>query len=204
MSSTPDRNPPTLGLMSWQFRDKANLSALLQVLVDRADTVETAASGCNLLRNVDDAVGLQLDRVGEMVGQVRLGGRSPLGESDDLYRAKVRGRMLVQTSGGTVEDLQGIAKAVLAAKALTVHAVDVPEAAVVLAVQCSSAPSADEAAVLVEFLLAGKAAGVRVLGIAWYVDKTFGFDPDAPVPPIAGYDDGSGTDGGSWAEFIYP
>jgi hypothetical protein len=186
-----------------QFVGKARMQALVLRLAARWQLLETVLWQLQTQRGVETAEGVQLDQIGELVGQVREGGAYPLGESDDLYRIKIRARALRNRSSGTVPDLQAIMHALLPAKAVAVQCVDVPPAAFVMAIQASAALTAAEEAIVAEFANGAKAAGVKIAGICWYTDPTFAF-AGFPDPPFAGYDDGSGAVGGFWAHYFYP
>lgn len=156
-----------------------------------------------ICRDLDDAIGVQLDQIGQMLNQPRYGGAYPVGETDDNYRIKLRAAVLRNRSMGTISELRAMVVALLTGYNPIVQISEFPPAAFVLAVGVSFPLSAAVAQTLVEFVLSAKPAGVLVAGIAWYVAPTFAWD-GFPDPPFEGYDDGTGFVGGYWANFIWP
>jgi hypothetical protein len=154
-------------------------------------------------RDLDDAVGVQLDQIGQLLNQPRYGGAYPVGETDDLYRIKLRAAIMRNRSMGTTDDLIAMIVALLTGYSPSVQITDVPPAAFVVFVTVSAPLTAAIADVLVEFILAAKPAGVLVAGIGWGVDPTFAW-AGFPDPPFAGYDDGTGLVGGFWANYVWP
>lgn len=164
------------------------------------DDIVTLVQVC---RDLDDAIGVQLDQIGQLLNQPRYGGPYPVGETDDLYRIKLRAAILRNRSMGTIEELRRMVAILLTGFSPVVQLVDFPPAAFVLVVGVSSPLSAAQAAVLVEYVLSAKPAGVLVAGIAWYTGPTFAWD-GFPDPPFEGYDDGTGLVGGFWAQYVWP
>lgn len=138
--------------------------------------------------DLDTAVGLQLDALGERLGQPRAGGRYPDGEADSIYRRKVRAAILRNRSGGTVTDLIDTIKALLSGLGPVVYYNPLYPAGMTLTVTTTTALTADERQVLVDFVRATKAAGVAVV---LYVasSPTFAY-ATFPQPPFAGYNNG--------------
>jgi hypothetical protein len=146
--------------------------------------------------------GVQLDALGQLLGQPRLGGAYPLGETDADYRGKLQAAILRNRSKGTAREIAAMVHALLS-DAIAVQVSDVPPAAFNLAVYVSSALSSSQQQALIDFAVAAKAAGVKIVGIAWYQAPVFGFVPSTN-PPVQGYGDGVGGLGGAWANYIYP
>lgn len=146
--------------------------------------------------------GVQLDALGQLLGQPRLGGAYPLGETDADYRQKLQAAILRNRSKGTAKEIVAIVHALLN-DAIAVQVSDVPPAAFNLAVYVSAPLSADQQQALIDFAVQAKAAGVKIVGIAWYQSPVFGFVPSTD-PPVEGYGDGVGGPGGAWANYIYP
>lgn len=86
-----------------QYLDKPRLEALLGIYLDQIQDLEDAAWQLATERFVDTAVGAQLDVLGEIVGQERLG------LSDDNYRALVRARIRANKSDGKILDIYAVA-----------------------------------------------------------------------------------------------
>jgi len=146
--------------------------------------------------------GVQLDALGQLLNQPRLGGVYPLGESDTIYRGKLRAAILRNRAKGTAAEIVAIVH-VLLSKATAVQVSDVPPAAFNLSVYVSAPLTSDEQQALIDFAVQAKAAGVRILGICYYEAPVFGFVPSTD-PPVKGYGDGVGGPGGAWANYIYP
>lgn len=181
-----------------------NFQAFMEALslggLQMLDDIVLLAQVC---RDLNDAVGVQLDQIGQLLNQPRYGGAYPVGETDDLYRIKLRAAILRNRSNGTTADLIAMVVALLTGYNPSVQLTDLPPAAFTLFVVVSAPLTADVADVLVEFVLAAKPAGVLVAGIAWGVAPIFAFD-GFPDPPFAGYDDGTGLVGGFWANYVWP
>lgn len=151
---------------------------------------------------VSQGEGVQLDRLGELLNQPRYGGAYPLGESDSIYRSKLRAAILRNRARGTAPEIVAIVHALLT-KAIAVQVSDVPPAAFNLSVYVSSALTTAEQSALVDFAVQAKAAGIKIVGICYYETPVFGFVPSTN-PPVQGYGDGVGGPGGAWANYIYP
>jgi hypothetical protein len=147
--------------------------------------------------DVDNAQGVQLDNLGALVGQPRLGGLYPTGESDAAYRPKVKARSLANRSEGTTPELQEILSVLIGAQLLGVDVVDAYPAGFYVNLNVASPLTTQQKADVIDFVLASKPAGVRCRGIVNIVDPVFAFD-GFPVPPGAGYDVGA------WADYFYP
>ena len=204
MMSEPitDYTAGAAGLVSWQLQGKANFMALLAVATDRLQLLEDLLQDLGAHRDVDTAEGVQLDRLGHELGQDRYGGPYGLGEADDVYRGKVRARIVANVSCSSAADLARVVRALLGSKVLVVSHTDLPPARFVLGVGVTSGLSAAEEAGLVQMVDDARAAGVG-MSLCWYTDKVFGFAEDTD-PLVAGFDDGSGTVGGTWAHYFYP
>ena len=87
-----------------QFRGKKNIDAIVQALGKQTQDLEDALFPFYDARlNINTAVGEQLDRLGQIVGQERLG------YDDTFYRVLISARIGINTSQGTVPDLIDIA-----------------------------------------------------------------------------------------------
>ena len=88
-----------------QYRDRPNINALLKTMVDRIQSVEdTLFDFYGKRLDINVAVGEQLNQIGELVGQDRLGYK------DDFYRILIFSKIGINTSQGTVPDLIDIAE----------------------------------------------------------------------------------------------
>lgn len=139
-----------------QFQGKPNIAALLQTMAEPACALEDAYQALLTKRGVNTATGVQLDRLGGIVGQPRSG------LSDDTYRRYLRARILANRSTGALEDLIAISRVVVNDPAVKVHAY--PDGIAALEVSLEAAVTAAGVPdVLISFLRAAVAAGVRVL-----------------------------------------
>ena len=186
-----------------EFIGKPNILALWRGLAAPVSDYEAALQWMQTAFAIDTSTGVQMDALGQVLGQPRYGGPYPIGESDADYRVKLRAAILRNRSMGSTEDLIAMVNALLAAKSPSVQIADVAPAAFVLAVWVSSALTASEVAALIEFAISAKGAGIGIAGIAWYTAPTFAWD-GFPDPPFEGYDDGTGLVGGYWANYVWP
>lgn len=85
---------------TWQAWCEKVLGPQFQDLEDAAQTFLT-------LLDIDNSVGVQLDVIGRIVGQVRSG------TDDPTYRLYLKARILANLSTGTVEELYGVFLAML-------------------------------------------------------------------------------------------
>lgn len=97
------------------------LNAFLSALLSQVQKAEDAIYGVMFSRLIGFAVGVQLDAIGRLVGEARLGRLD-----DDVYRKAIRLRIYVNGSRGRPEDLIYIAKQWTAATAAYYY--DVPQA----------------------------------------------------------------------------
>lgn len=86
------------------FRDKPRLFALLAAFAEGAQDFEAHAFGMYAPRFLANAAGATLDLYGAIVGQARLG------MDDTSYRLRIRARMALNRSSGTIPDLIRIAQ----------------------------------------------------------------------------------------------
>lgn len=86
----------------FRYRNKPRLEAVLCTLTDQLSELEVAARDVWVGRQLDTAVGVQLDGIGDIVGEPRKG------RTDEVYRIFLRVRILVNRSDGKVEQLYAI------------------------------------------------------------------------------------------------
>ncbi len=82
-----------------------NLNALLSVFLRQIQKAEDALKAVIMTRFIGFAVGVQLDAIGRLVGEARLGRTD-----DDVYRKAIRLRIFVNGSSGRPEDIIQIAR----------------------------------------------------------------------------------------------
>lgn len=133
-----------------------NIEKLLACLVSPVTALEDALQQLKSERFVDTAVGAQLDIIGKLAGQLRLG------LDDDTYRRYIRARIAANNSDGTVEDILTVADLIVYNTAAYLHAENQPIATVVLKVENAAVTEA-LANILIAFLKDSVSGGVRVI-----------------------------------------
>jgi hypothetical protein len=81
------------------IRAKQLVQALVSAFPDEIAELELVFDQLRNERSIDTAVGVQLDRLGDIVGELRLG------RSDDAYRRALRLRVFINISKGRPSDL---------------------------------------------------------------------------------------------------
>lgn len=148
-----DHREDALALLLTQFQDKPRLAAVLCAFVDPAQETEDAAWQLLTERDLDTAVGAQLDMLGRLVGEAREG------RADSEYRPFVRARVLINRSNGLPEEILRIVR-VVTGSTVELHLREHFPAAFTVEVV---GPIPFTPATLLRLLRASKAAGVRVL-----------------------------------------
>ncbi len=96
-----------VALLIDQYQDKPRLAAFLSAFLRRCNDIESALLDILKKRDLDIATGAQLDALGKIVGQSRIGA------TDDVYRLYIRVRILVNRSRGTCNDVMAVASAAI-------------------------------------------------------------------------------------------
>ena len=162
-----------------------NIEKLLAALLVPMQDIENALQQLRYYRSVDTAEGDQLDVIGRIVGQLRLG------LDDDTYRRYIRARIATHNSDGTTEDLLTICELVVYDDDAVYTLVQEGTATARLSVtEISLDP--DLAAVLFGFLNAARAAGVRII-LTWW---------ESPPAEMFRFDAGPGFDVGHLASTL--
>lgn len=145
-----------LDRLAEQFKGQPVITAFLTALMSAgAQPLEDAAQAALLDRTIDDATGVQLDAIGVIVGQERLG------YLDDDYRRLLRARISVHRSKGNFEDLIRVAGLVIYDDALTIVCHN--EGTSTVTVRLAALAVTDAlAALLIGFLRSTKSAGVKL------------------------------------------
>ena len=160
-----------------QFQNRPNLQAFLDAFVQQTADLETALFQILTDTDIDNAVGVQLDGLGDIVGEER-GGRN-----DAEYRDAIRVRILLNTSEGTAEELIAIIKGI--DSTLTPEIVDIPPAAFYAQIGLTTL-STDQLNRLAFFIRKGRGAAIGSFLIFHLTDPPFQYDGAAGT----GYDDG--------------
>jgi len=133
-----------------------NTEKAITALLAPANDLAAAMLAVLTQRNVDTAVGVQLDVIGAIVGRAREGV-----SDDEIYRRYVRAQISANKSNGTVNEVQKVARLVIGdAGTITTIITGVGVAASVLRVDGIALTDA-VAAVLVELVLRATSDGVR-------------------------------------------
>lgn len=88
-----------------QFRTKVTWQALADMLAAQFQDLEDAAQSLLSIVSIDDSEGVQLDQIGALIGQPRLG------FVDADYRSYLKARILINRAAGQTEKLYEIFRA---------------------------------------------------------------------------------------------
>lgn len=139
-----------------QFKDKPNLKALIDIFSARYDGLEAAFYALLTERTIYTAIGAQLDQIGKIVGQPRLG------FDDETYRRYILARVAANKSDGLVSDLIDITRFVLNNSAQTVQVVNAGIATAITKVT-GNRVEWETAVIIADLLRVSVSAGVRML-----------------------------------------
>ena len=175
-----------------QYKGSPRIASLIEILFgQQVQEIEDAAHQFYSRLDIDNAEGVQLDRVGTIVGLTRIGWE------DSVYRILLKAKIGKNVSHGTIEDVISVWR--LLAQANEVQVVETYPAQVDL---YSDTPIDGTIATFVRDLMQDVvAAGVRVdfLAIVYSSDNAFGFD--GVDPNVNGF--GDYGDPGVGGEFAY-
>ncbi len=101
MEHITDQVARALSRLAQQYRGKPRLAGMVIVLAKQIQEIEDMLFSI-LDETVDHAVGAQLDVLGRIVGEERLG------DSDANYRLRIKAGILLNVSSGTPEELLAI------------------------------------------------------------------------------------------------
>lgn len=87
-----------------QYYRSENIEKVLEIGLDLLQDAETIAHSLYQNRTIEDAIGVQLDGVGAIVGQPRNG------LTDEVYRLRIKAKIAENNSEGTREEIINIAK----------------------------------------------------------------------------------------------
>lgn len=94
-----DRLDRTVRSVLRQFRGQPNIEAKMASYGQEIQEIEDMFIGLYIFRSLDDAEGVQLDRLGDMVNEKRGS------KNDENYRAAIRGRIVIDSGDATVPDV---------------------------------------------------------------------------------------------------
>lgn len=177
-----------LELLLSQFWSSEKLQWFIKAHTDQMQDLENAAVAVLSGRYLDNAAGVQLDNIGEIVDLAR--GNL----TDAQYRARLKAKIRTNRSFGQGDDLLEIAG--LVAPSATIALSDEPPAAVRLT---AWGLTSEETGALGALLVLAKAAGVRITFVYSYSapGATFTFAAYGASLPVLG--DGTGFDDGALA-----
>lgn len=173
-----------------QYQDSPKLKAVLCLLIDQLQDLELTGAQLLAFRDLDSAIGRQLDGLGQNVLERRDG------VADGFYRVLLKAKALVVASTGTPEDLLRILEAMIPSTPIALYE-SFPAGAIF---DVAELPI-DEAERMV--LIAKQALPNTVRAVLEYrppgVDLFFGFADDEEAGPPAEWGEDIGETGG-WAE----
>jgi hypothetical protein len=170
-----------------QYVDAATLTAVVSTLGARAQDVESTLWDLATQRTPTETatIGAQLDAWGALVGQPRLGGAWPAGESDSIYRQKLAAAVLRNRSRGTGSDLLGMLSALLGSS-LTIAALTPSwPAGFQLLLIVSGGLTAAEQSMVRDFVDRTRGAGISASILYAATGPVFGFG--TPSATIGGW-----------------
>lgn len=155
-----------------QVSTENNITKLLRALVGPFQKLEDTIQTLLVQRNVNLAIGVQLDQLGKLVGEPRDGVTD-----DEVYRRYVRARIAVNKSDGQPETIYRIARLVLGVTTHTLEIENQGNASYLLRV-AGGVLAWPVAELLVSYVSQATSAGVRVTVEFSLIDDTllFAFD----------------------------
>ncbi|MCP4482085.1 MAG: DUF2612 domain-containing protein [bacterium] len=87
-----------------QYKNSKNLKKLLTVFLEDKQGLENEIQSLYERLDIDNKTGFELDQVGKLVGQERLG------FADDIYKVLIYSRIAINSSGGTPENIINLFK----------------------------------------------------------------------------------------------
>jgi hypothetical protein len=142
-----------LDLLLDYYKGKPRLEALLSSELKQIQALEDAAWDVLIQRLIDNATGVQLDKLGRIVGQPRVE------EDDEVYRVRIRTRVRANKSLGHPKDLIEVALILTGLDKTELEYSESYPAGFMIEVLAPM--SAELASVLLGFLIAAKSPGVR-------------------------------------------
>ena len=183
-----------LGRLLEQFKNKTDLAAWLSTYIAEIQEVENMLVSLNTERTLDSAVGVQLDGIGRIIGQARDG------QTDDVYRIRIKARIALNLSSGTVEEVLTIMGLVL--DGCTFWWTSRPPASYVLDVHgaTTTADAVEAAAIMGEASAAGVNSQLVYSESSDADTFTFSSGDTEEASTAQGWADDAQTTGGFWAD----
>lgn len=158
------------------FRRGPRNRAFLDGVVSQVQDLEDSSQSLYLLTRLPYALGVNLDVLGRIVGELRAG------RADEDYRAAIRTRILVNASDGKTEQLIAIVLSILPTTTVGIAEYSPPALSITVGDLGSVTPDT-----MYRMLFQAKAAGVR-LELTYGVG-TIGADDDTYLGGTMGSDD---------------
>jgi len=155
-----------------QFEQKTNIQKYLCALITPFDELRDVFFDLSLERNIETAMGAQLDGLGDIVGFARGG------LNDDDYRVQIRTKIVINGSSGEVESVLSAMEAF--SGGTFVRYLSLFPAGFIL-VSDGAIPSN-----IIQLLEQVAQAGVRIEVHATYGERSFSFAPDPGQPASDG------------------
>lgn len=175
-------------LLIEHFKNSTNLKAVLAAYLAQVQELEAMMFDLLEDRNLDTAVGSQLDVIGEILGLDRNG----LSDSD--YRSYLRARIVLNFGSGTIEDVRDVIQLVTVTSGTVT--IDISESfpsdPAHFEIIITDPIIAGEATIIASVVADAKGAGIRGV-ITYWID---------PTADVFQYDDGPGYDDGEYATAI--
>ncbi len=180
-----------------RYKNKPRLASLLLIFLDQVQELEDALFQLITDRAIDAAVGVQLDILGDIVGQPER-----VGLSDDDYRTIIKARIKVNRSDGHAEQLIEILALVATLTGVEQPAeillLDVPPAALRISLLTDIGPL--DPLIVFNLLNDARGAGIKLDFIYTTTLKadTFTFGGDGPNDPDKGFFNSDTPSGGKF------
>lgn len=171
-----------LARLYWQFKKVADWQAMAAMLAVQSQDLEEAAQTLLAIVDINTAEGAQLDLLGRVVQQQRLGA------SDAIYRMYLKARILVNRSGGSPEHLYKVFNALLGPLGYSVT----PGGTKQFVLRIWSTVTTAQSQIAAVFLRDAKEAGAA---------GVLEFQPD-DTADLFRFDVGPGFNVGVWAEAV--
>lgn len=167
-----------------QFKDKIYFSALVEIYTAQMTELQTVFLSLLNLAQVTVAEGVQLDGIGDIVGEARTG------RTDANYRIAILARIRLNLSNGTLEDVIALIRAI--AGQVGVQVKDFPPASFVARIVDVLNPDINPA-LLASFVASGRPTGVNGQVI-------YQLDEDAAMFTFASGDSEEASTDQGWAD----
>ena len=161
-----------------QFSGKVKIEAVLGIFLSKIQELEDVYSDLLTETTIDNSVGQQLDNIGSIVGEARLG------RTDEPYRTAIKARIGLNTSAGIIEDIISIAISVANAD-VTIEITEYFPASFVARIVEPIDPSVTDTDKIAEFIKSGRPTSVNG-HLEFAVAGAFQFDG----PASSGFDEG--------------